>query len=132
MCDTELGDGWFPAVFETYQELEFVRAGQFGWSNSRNYYIGGSANPRRVGVFHYHLYDITECGKNLVGVAQEMNRQRSTYSTTIYMMLPTVPRNLGGVELEINSLDVCILHYDLNDITECGKKFSRCGTRGEF
>ena len=42
-----MGEGWAPAVLNTRKEMEFVREGQRGFSDSRNYWIGGRTNVRR-------------------------------------------------------------------------------------
>ena len=41
-----MGEGWAPAVFNTRKEMDFIIEGQKGFSDSRNYLIGGRTNVR--------------------------------------------------------------------------------------
>ena len=40
-----MGTGWSPAVLNDRMELDFIRQGQRGFSDTKSYWIGGSTMP---------------------------------------------------------------------------------------
>ena len=44
LSDYAFGDGWYPAIMSSQNEVGFVRQGQRGFINRTSYYIGGSTN----------------------------------------------------------------------------------------
>ena len=57
----DLGDGWVPAVFDSECELAFIRERQEGFSDTRNFFIGGSTDDcsSRIAFADYYT---TETG----------------------------------------------------------------------
>ena len=53
----EMGEGWAPAVLNTRKEMNFIIEGQKGFSDSRNYWIGGrTRTDNRRQSFEYPDY----------------------------------------------------------------------------
>ena len=54
-----MGEGWAPAVLNTREEMDFIIQGQKGFSDNRNYWIGGRTNVRGRSI-DYSEYIPTE------------------------------------------------------------------------
>ena len=57
MCNwLEMGSGWIPAVINNRMEMNFIKQGQRGFSDSRSYWIGGKTNTNPGDFFEYSAY----------------------------------------------------------------------------
>ena len=52
----ELGDGWGPAILDREKELRFIKWGQTGLNDMRNYWIGGLTYSAPPNIIQYSEY----------------------------------------------------------------------------
>ena len=57
-----MGTGWSPAVLNDRMELDFIRQGQRGFSDTKSYWIGGSTYARPFFNLDYSAYFVGDSG----------------------------------------------------------------------
>ena len=68
-----LGDGWAPAVFESFGEYYFIKEGQAGNRIVTSYWIGGSTNFIRDRTIKYSSYLTHVSGNHIVWLCSSMS-----------------------------------------------------------
>ena len=56
MYVSAIGDGWAPVIFNTEEELAFIRANQEDFNDIPSYWVGGSTDLERNELIEYCDY----------------------------------------------------------------------------
>ena len=52
---SELGDGWAPVIMDTAEEYNFIRKSDIQFTDTWEYYLGGTTNVQWVDVYDYYI-----------------------------------------------------------------------------
>ena len=58
----DLGEGWAPVVFDSEDELAFIRAGEIGSNVPNTYWAGCSTDAHTDSIIQYSNYSTTRSG----------------------------------------------------------------------
>ena len=58
-----MDNGWGPAVLDDQMELDFLRQGQKGWTNTYSYWVAGSTNAKPLLFIDFDSYIKGDSGK---------------------------------------------------------------------